>query len=110
LSVDILYKGKYSTSYGNMSKGERLRLNFATSRAFRDMLLMFGHSYNLTLIDEYLDNGGDKQFFSDAFQLMKSDSDSVFIISHREDLFTMVDRRIQVNKDSGFTDLELVRT
>lgn len=106
LTLDIEYMGA-SISYGNLSNGEKLRLNLASNLAFRDMIEMTGRSMNIILIDEFLDNGGDQSFFRKAFNLFKSREQSVFIISHREDLQSEVDQTMTVAKQGGFSEIEM---
>ena len=70
LTVDMTYMTK-SVSYGNMSNGERGRLNFSVSMAFRDLLSVSGHNFNLLGIDELLDNGIDQSGFHAIFKTLK---------------------------------------
>lgn len=102
LSVDIEYMGK-PTSYGNLSNGERLRLNLATSLAFRSLLKMTGRDFNIQIVDEYFDNGGDETFMENAFKLLNFEELTVFIISHRDELITQCNRVWEIQKESGFS-------
>jgi DNA repair exonuclease SbcCD ATPase subunit len=105
LTTDITYM-THSVSYGNLSNGERGRLNFAVSMAFRDLLKASGHSFNVLLVDELLDNGIDTSGFHDIFKIVKKEvKGSLFIISHRDDLVTDVDNIMTVVKENGFTHI-----
>jgi DNA repair exonuclease SbcCD ATPase subunit len=105
LTVDLIYMNK-SMSYGNLSNGERMRVNVAVSLAFRDLLDMSGRSFNLLAIDELLDNGLDGAGFFNVFKLLKNKTGkSVFIISHRDELIAEVDKVITVEKTKGFSHI-----
>jgi len=106
LSVDVEYM-QSSISYGNMSNGERNRCNFAVSMAFRDLLSVSGHKYTFFGIDEILDNGLDSSGFYAIFKLLKDRSDeSIFLISHRDDLITEVSNTMTIIKENGFSRIE----
>ena len=72
----------------------------------RDLLSMSGHQFNILMIDELLDNGIDTSGFHDIFDVLKdSDTKSMFLISHRDDLVTEVDMIINVIKENGFSSV-----
>lgn len=103
LTSDIVYMNN-AVSYGNLSNGEKGRLNFSMSMALRDLLGVSGHSFNVLMIDELLDNGIDTSGFIDIFKVLKEkEGESLFIISHREDLITEVDMVTTIVKEGGFT-------
>lgn len=105
LTTDISYMTD-SIDYGNLSKGERLRLNFATNMAFRDICAAFGKAANIMFVDEYFDSGGDMTFFNSAFKLVSKEPETaVFIISHRDDLKMMADETVKVVKEKGFSTI-----
>ena len=105
LTVDIDYM-QNSVSYGNLSNGERGRLDFSVSMAFRDLLSVSGHKFNFLGIDELLDNGIDTSGFHAIFKLLKThQKENVFLISHRDDLITEVDSIMTVVKENGFTKI-----
>lgn len=106
LTVDIEYMN-HNVSYGNLSKGERLRLNFATSMALMDMNQMLGKSFNFIAVDEFMDSGSDAWFFHTAFDIIKSQGKTVMVISHRDELLEMVDKIIKVTKERGFSTVEI---
>jgi len=105
LTVDIDYM-QNSVSYGNLSNGERGRLDFSVSMAFRDLLSVSGYKFNFLGIDELLDNGIDTSGFHAIFKLLKEHkNENVFLISHRDDLITEVDSIMRVVKENGFTHI-----
>lgn len=105
LSVDLYYVD-YPVGYGNLSRGEKLRLNLGTSLAFRDLNRLLGKSSNLLMVDEYLDSAVDPAGFRQVFELLKAFSFHTMIISHRDDLIPMVDEIITVKKKNAFTTIE----
>jgi len=105
LTVDIDYM-QNSVSYGNLSNGERGRLDFSVSMAFRDLMSVSGFKFNFLGIDELLDNGIDASGFHAIFKLLKEHkNENVFLISHRDDLVTEVDNIMKVVKENGFTHI-----
>ena len=105
LNVEILYMGR-GVSYYNLSRGERLRLNIATTMAFRSLMEMTGKTCNLLLIDEVLDSGLDQSGIISASVLLQESADDLFLISHREDLLETLNRKIIAVKENGFSHLE----
>lgn len=104
LTVDINTMGM-DISYGNLSRGERLRVDLATSLAFREFIGTSGVTTNLLCVDELLDSGIDSSGMYAAWKVLKDIKGSVFIISHRDELMTEVDNMITVIKERGFTKL-----
>ena len=106
LTVDIGYLHD-SISYGNLSNGEKLRANLSVSFAFRDFMELADKTMNLFLIDEALDNGIDSSGMRSVFKVLKEKTDkAVFLISHREDLLTEVDRIMTIEKNKGFSSVK----
>lgn len=103
LTVDIEYMG-HSISYGNLSNGEKLRVNLAVALAFRE-LIGVSTKFNIMMVDELLDSGMDEAGFNGALKLFNSLGTSTFIISHREDLMTKVDQKMIVTKQGGFSTI-----
>jgi len=104
LAVEIEYLGSSSIQYGNMSNGQRLRLNLATSMAFNKLCSMLGKKSNAIFVDEYMDSSLDKEGVMKAFDFLKSFADNVFIISHREEFAPHVDSNLYVTLKNGYTD------
>ncbi len=105
LSVDVSYMSR-PVSYYNLSQGERLRLNLAVSSAFRYLMSLLGKTTNLILVDEYLDSALDPSGMRSAFEFIKSQSKSVWIISHKDELKGQTDRTMTVVKRNGFSSIE----
>ena len=105
LSVDVDYLGT-GLSYGNLSRGEKLRVDLATAFAFRDFVQSTGTKTNLLCVDELLDSGIDAAGMYAAYKLLRGTGASTFLISHREELITRVDRIMTVIKERGFSRIE----
>lgn len=101
-----LYYSDFPVSYASCSKGEKLRLNFSTSMAFRDLASTFGKNFNAMFIDEFFDAGSDPGFFKKVFAIIDKEDKSVFIISHRDELKALADVEVTAVKERGFTTLE----
>lgn len=109
LNVEIAYMQR-DVSYYNLSRGERLRLNIATTLAFRDLMRMVGKSSNLLLLDEVLDSGLDESGIIAASELLQKSANDVLLISHRDDLLTTLDNKITVIKENGFSRVVYSKT
>lgn len=105
MSVDIQYMAK-SVSFYNLSQGERLRLNIATTFAFRDLMLMLGKTTNIMLIDEMLDSALDDSGRSAVMKFITDKVPNLLVISHREEVGSMVDETITITKRNGFSLIE----
>lgn len=104
LSVDMVYARK-TVSYYNLSQGERMRLNLATTMAFKDLMGMLGKNCNMMLLDEILDSALDKYSVRRAFELVKSCAKTVWIISHREEFLDIASRVMTVTKHNAFSSI-----
>lgn len=103
LSVDIMYMMN-SVSYGNMSNGERGRTNFAVSMAFNDLMSVSGHQFNFLGVDELFDGQGmDSAGMYAVWNILKNKSDSIFVITHREELLSEADQIMTIVKENGFS-------
>jgi DNA repair exonuclease SbcCD ATPase subunit len=106
LSVSIEEYGR-EMCFGNLSRGEMTRLTLSLSFAFRDVFESLFSSINLLLIDEMIDAGLDSTGVENALSVLKKISrdrqKSIFLVSHREELLSRVDRKLLVIKENGFT-------
>lgn len=102
MSVDVEYMTK-TVSYFTLSRGERLRLDLATTLAFRDLLKLMGRETNLMLIDEVLDSALDRNGTTKTFNMIRKYIDNVLLISHREEFKEMVDDVMVITKRNGFS-------
>lgn len=104
LSVDLIYMNK-SVSYYNLSRGERLRLDMATTVAFRDVMSLLGKGCNISMLDEVLDSALDASGKQSALRLICKTAETVLLVTHDENLASGVDSKILVRKDNGFSHI-----
>ena len=105
MSVEIVYMNK-SVSYYNMSAGERLRLNAATTAAFKDLIGVLGKGCNLLMVDEFVDGSLDPAGMYKSFDFLQSNTDSLLLVSHRNEFTTKVDSVVTMVKQNGFTTIQ----
>lgn len=104
LTVDISNMGR-KTGYYNMSQGERLRLNMATTMAFKDLMAMLGKNCNVMMVDELIDSAMDPSGVMRAVKFIQTMADHILFISHREEVADLFDRTMLVSKKDGFTTI-----
>lgn len=97
--------------HGNLSNGEKKRLNLALSLSFRDVLTYLSSKVNVMFTDE-IDGGSlDANCVDALIHLLKhkawDDDISIFIISHRPEFDGRCDRNLVVRKEGGFSRLIL---
>ena len=106
LSVEIQELGR-DLDFDNLSRGERTRLMFCLSLSFRDVWENLYQKINILVIDELLDNGLDSAGIENAVGILKhkvrTASNSVWLVSHREELSSRVNNIFMVIKENGFT-------
>ena len=95
--------------HGNLSNGEKKRLNLSLCLAFRDVLSYLHDRVNLLLTDE-IDGGSlDSNCLDSLIQLLKKkswdDQLGIFIISHRPEFDGRCDRTLTVRKERGFSNI-----
>jgi DNA repair exonuclease SbcCD ATPase subunit len=92
--------------FGNLSSGEKKRVNLSLSLAFRDVLHHLHSRVNCLLIDE-IDASLDGSGVDNVFKLLKTkvrdDGLSLWIISHRPEAVGRFDRSVTVRKENGFS-------
>jgi DNA repair exonuclease SbcCD ATPase subunit len=92
--------------FGNLSAGEKKRLNTAMALAFRDVLHHLHAKTNLLMIDE-LDGALDQEGIDSIVRILKEKSRdeelSVFVISHHPSIAGRLDHNLIVRKESGFS-------
>ena len=92
--------------FGNLSAGEKKRVNTAMALAFRDVLHHLHAKSNLLVIDE-LDGALDQQGIDSIVRILKEksrDEDlSVFVISHHPSIVGRLDKNVTVRKENGFS-------
>lgn len=105
LSVDITYMSRPVT-YHLMSRGEKLRLDTAITRAFRDMVSLLGKGSNLLLVDEVFDSGLDASGVNKCLRFVRETAETVLLVSHKEEICSSIDDKICVVKRNGFSSIE----
>lgn len=106
LTAEISILGR-TIGFGNLSAGQKARVNLAISFAFRSVSQRFGCPVNVCMLDETLDVGLDAVGVNAAARMLKQEArdsgTSLFIISHREELFFLFDNHINVRFQGGFS-------
>lgn len=95
--------------FGNLSNGEKKRVNIAMSLAFRDVLHHLHGRANCMFIDE-LDGGAlDLPGVDSIIRVLKKksrdDNLAIWIISHRPEMGGRFDTEITVRKENGFSSI-----
>lgn len=93
--------------FGNLSNGQRARVNIALSFAFRDVLQSIHDRVNVCMLDEVLDVGLDAIGVQAAARMLKhkarDEKLSMFVISHRDEIDSAFDHRMVVQMSKGFS-------
>jgi DNA repair exonuclease SbcCD ATPase subunit len=109
LSAEISQFGN-SIGYGNLSHGQQARVNLALSFAFRDVLQNAKNYVNICLLDEALDDGLDTVGIQAAFKALKRQAEenniALFIITHRDEVENMFDKKLTIQFQNGFSQLK----
>ena len=94
--------------FGNLSAGEKKRVNTAMALAFRDVLHHLHARTNLLLIDE-LDGALDAPGIDSVIRILKDlsrdENTSIFIISHHPAVTGRLDRNLIIRKEQGFSSV-----
>jgi len=94
--------------FGNLSAGEKKRVNTAMALAFRDVLHHLHAKTNLLMIDE-LDGALDVQGIESIVKILKDKSRtenmSVFVISHSPSIQGRLDHDLKIVKENGFSSV-----
>jgi DNA repair exonuclease SbcCD ATPase subunit len=106
LSTEITQMGRV-LDHGNLSNGEKQRLNFSLCLSFRDALTYLHSRINLLVTDE-IDGGKlDEQGINNIISLIKhkswDDKLAIFNISHSPFFDGRCDRTLVVRKEGGFS-------
>lgn len=95
--------------FGNLSNGQRARVNIALSFAFRDVLQQLHERINICMLDEVLDVGLDGPGVTAAARMLKrkarDENLSLYIISHRDEIDSAFDRIMTVQLSEGFSTI-----
>lgn len=99
----------HTMDFGNLSNGQRARVNLALSFAFRDVLQSMHDHVNICLLDEVLDVGLDTVGVQSAARMLKrkarDEKLALYIISHRDEIDSAFDRKMIVQMSGGFSSL-----
>ena len=95
--------------YGNFSAGQKARVNLCLAFAFRDVLQSRFGKINLCILDECLDVGLGNVGVTQAAQMIKSIAEdnklSMFVISHRDEVLNMFDKRMEIELRNSFSTI-----
>ena len=94
--------------FGNLSAGEKRRVNTALSLAFRDVLHRLHNQFNILLIDELdgqLDPGGIDAITSILKNKSRDEALSIYVISHHPLIDGRLDKKLLVQKEHGFSTI-----
>lgn len=93
--------------FGNLSAGQKARVNIALSLAFRSVLQSMHMPISLCMFDEVLDVGlntaGAMMTVRLLKKIAKAENASIFVISHKEEIDTSFDRVMQIQLSKGFS-------
>ena len=97
--------------FGNLSNGEKKRVNMALSLSFRDVLHHLHGKVNLMFIDE-IDGGSLDDLGIDAITKMikkksRDDDIAIWIISHRPEMAGRFEHEITIQKENGFSSIHV---
>lgn len=97
--------------FGNLSSGQKARVNLALSFAFRDVLQQSHDTINVCMLDEVLDVGLDSVGVQNAAKMLKrkatDENLTLFIISHRDEVSNIFDNRMIVRMEKSFSSVRL---
>ena len=106
LSVEITELGR-ELDFDNLSRGERNRLILGLSWAFRDIFESLYSTINVLFVDELIDSGMDSNGVEASLAVLKKmqreRGRSIFLVSHRDELYGRVTNVLNVIKENGFT-------
>lgn len=106
MAADITQYGKI-LGFGNLSRGQKARVNIALSFAFSDILQELHGIFNIFMLDEVLDVGLDSEGLELAIKLLKNRARerdvSMYIISHRQEAVGVFDNTINIYTDKQFS-------
>jgi DNA repair exonuclease SbcCD ATPase subunit len=108
LSVNISQFGN-GIGFGNLSSGQKARVNLALSFSFRDMLQARHGKLKFCILDECLDVGLGNVGVQLAAKMIKAvatdEKLSMYVISHRDEIANMFDSKLVVELKNGFSTI-----
>jgi DNA repair exonuclease SbcCD ATPase subunit len=96
--------------FGNLSAGQRARVNFALSLAFRDVLQNLHPKINICMLDEILDTALDSVGVQAAAKIIKQKARdeglSMYVISHRDEIDSVFNNKMVIQMKDGFSTIK----
>lgn len=96
-------------NFDNLSSGQKARVNLALLFAFRDVLQARFSRIGFCILDECLDVGLGNVGVQLAAKMIKSvashDKLSMFVISHRDEITSIFDERVEIELRNGFSTI-----
>jgi len=109
LTANIKKMGK-TLDFGNLSNGQRARVNIALSLSFKDMLQTIHGQINICVLDEILDKGLDPIGTESVVKLLKKKAKdekvAIYVITHRSEIDNIFDNIIKISIDNNFSKIE----
>lgn len=97
--------------FGNLSSGEKKRVNLALSMAFRDVFHHLHSKINSLFMDEVdggsLDGPGVDSIIKLIKRKSRDENMGIWIISHRPEMLGRFDREMLIKKHNGFSSIVL---
>lgn len=109
LTPSIKRRGQ-SLGFGSLSHGQKARVNFALSFAFRDVQESMSRRINICMLDEVLDKAlcgvGANAAVNMINEKAKEDKISIFVITHKSELSNRFHRQMIVTMENGFSSIQ----
>lgn len=102
---------KLDFEYGNLSEGEKLRIDISVMFAFRELSKIRNSiSTNILFLDEFTQGTLDIAGFETICEILKTcPNENIFIISHEYEMFqSVIDANMVLEKVNGFTKMKYV--
>lgn len=97
-------------NFGNLSAGQRARVNFALSLSFRDVLQNLHPKINICMLDEILDTALDSVGVQSAAKIIKQKAReeglSMYVISHRDEIDSVFNNKMVIQMSGGFSTIK----
>ena len=98
--------------FGNLSKGERQRLNIAINFSFQDIFEFLNYRISVTMIDEMIDSGIDSNGARNALADIKTSciekNKKIFLVTHRDDILSQLDDVLLITKQNEESSLTAI--
>lgn len=100
--------------YDSFSSGERMRLNIASSFAFRDFMATRSNLVsNILILDEYIDSNIDSLAIDGIIEILKEYiliyNQNIFVISHRKEIDNSIfNNIIQIQKTNNISKIKVL--